>query len=409
MTTIAPTTIPNVAPTYVRQPSSAPIVVQANAEIEFSSHLSDPNGGNSEYYFSTDAPVDVDEALNDEPASQNWVTTDNNPEENYDENAGENWNNDNAGDNWNNDNAGEDWNNQENPGEDEQEIVEDAQENNWNDNAGDQQENWNNEDQVQQNSWNNEAAPGGDVQDNWNNQDEQKTESGDAWQTVQADNENKGGAFDNVQAEASEAVPINENEGNNNNTEAWQTIEEDKTDDDIDQVISEETSDKIEGEKWNTIEEKSKEDSKEFATVNETSSENVTSAAAMQTRKRTSPRRMAATRKYQSLDLNLNVDGAASICSGSSGGEYWHNYSFMKHKASFLYGNAWSRRTSDASSFVSNAQEIEDLYCDDEISPNLENDPNMMLTSYYRNAAMANNNDINFPERPCLTDRGKNL
>ena len=77
----------------------------------------------------------------------------------------------------------------------------------------------------------------------------------------------------------------------------------------------------------------------------------------------------------------------------------------MKHKASWLYGNAWSRRTSEASSFVSNAQEIEDLYFDDDISPNLENDPNMMLTAYHREN-VGNNNDINFPEKPCLTDRG---
>ena len=87
---------------------------------------------------------------------------------------------------------------------------------------------------------------------------------------------------------------------------------------------------------------------------------------------------------------------------------YWQNYQIMKHKASWLYGNnSWSRRTSDASSFISNAQEIEDLYCDDEISPNLETDPNMMLTAYLREN-MGNNNpeNINFPEKPCLTDRG---
>ena len=56
--------------------------------------------------------------------------------------------------------------------------------------------------------------------------------------------------------------------------------------------------------------------------------------------------------------------------------------------------------------FFSGAQEIEDLYCDDEINPNLESDPNMMLTTYYRNAGFAHNSDFNFPERPCLTDRG---
>ena len=125
-------------------------------------------------------------------------------------------------------------------------------------------------------------------------------------------------------------------------------------------------------------------------------------------RKKTSPqKRMPSQRRFQSLDLNLNVDGAASISDTSSNSNYWHNFSFMKQKASFLYGNslAMSRRTSDASSFVSGAQEIEDLYCDDEINPNLEDDPNMMLTTYYRNAVSANN-DFNFPERPCLTDRG---
>lgn len=126
-------------------------------------------------------------------------------------------------------------------------------------------------------------------------------------------------------------------------------------------------------------------------------------------RKKTSPqKRMPSQRRFQSLDLNLNVDGASSISDTSSNSNYWHNFSFMKQKASFLYGNslAMSRRTSDASSFVSGAQEIEDLYCDDEINPNLEDDPNMMLTTYYRNAVSANN-DFNFPERPCLTDRGK--
>ena len=108
------------------------------------------------------------------------------------------------------------------------------------------------------------------------------------------------------------------------------------------------------------------------------------------------------------------MDGAASIDSSGYSGmhgptNYWQNYQIMKHKASWLYGNnSWSRRTSDASSFISNAQEIEDLYCDDEISPNLETDPNMMLTAYLRENMGNNNPDINFPEKPCLTDRGKN-
>merc|ERR1712029_962024 len=126
-------------------------------------------------------------------------------------------------------------------------------------------------------------------------------------------------------------------------------------------------------------------------------------------RKKTSPqKRSTRNTRFQNLDLNLNVDGASSLSdtSSSNNSNYWHNFSFMKQKASFLYGNslAMSRRPSDASSFVSGAQEIEDLYCDDEINPNLESDPNMMLTTFCRNAVSANN-DFNFPERPCLTDR----
>ena len=56
------------------------------------------------------------------------------------------------------------------------------------------------------------------------------------------------------------------------------------------------------------------------------------------------------------------MDGASSIAgsdtSSNGNGNFmmsnWHNFSFMKQKASFLYGNqlAMSRRTSDASSFV---------------------------------------------------------
>ena len=125
-----------------------------------------------------------------------------------------------------------------------------------------------------------------------------------------------------------------------------------------------------------------------------------------------SPSRRLVNRKFQSLDLNLNMDGAAgsldsSGYSGQALPNYWQNYQIMKHKASWLYGNNWSRRTSEASSFISNAQEIEDLYCDDEISPNLENDPNMMLTAYMRETGNNNPEDINFPRKPILTDRGK--
>ena len=114
------------------------------------------------------------------------------------------------------------------------------------------------------------------------------------------------------------------------------------------------------------------------------------------------------------MDLNLNVDGAMNSSFTSSSGSTGSSSNsqpfvpppFLRHKSSWLYNYAWSRRTSDASSFISGVQEIEDLYFDDEVNPNLENDPNMMLTEAHRNAACRNNNDINFPERPCLTDRG---
>ena len=73
-------------------------------------------------------------------------------------------------------------------------------------------------------------------------------------------------------------------------------------------------------------------------------------------------KRMASQRRFQSLDLNLNpnlnIDGASSLAGSDTSSNFmmsnWHNFSFMKQKASFLYGNqlAMSRRTSDASSFV---------------------------------------------------------
>ena len=80
-------------------------------------------------------------------------------------------------------------------------------------------------------------------------------------------------------------------------------------------------------------------------------------------RKKMSPqKRMASQRRFQSLDLNLNpnlnIDGASSLAGSDTSSNFmmsnWHNFSFMKQKASFLYGNqlAMSRRTSDASSFV---------------------------------------------------------
>ena len=113
-------------------------------------------------------------------------------------------------------------------------------------------------------------------------------------------------------------------------------------------------------------------------------------------------------RKLQSFDMNLNVDGAMnSTVSSESSTSQFVPPPFLRQKSSWLYQYAWSRRTSDASSFISGAQEIEDLYFDDEVNPNLENDPNMMLTEAHRNAAFRNNNDINFPEKPCLTDRGE--
>ena len=106
--------------------------------------------------------------------------------------------------------------------------------------------------------------------------------------------------------------------------------------------------------------------------------------------------------------MNLNVDGAMnSTVSSESSSSQFVPPPFLRQKSSWLYQYAWSRRTSDASSFISGAQEIEDLYFDDEVNPNLENDPNMMLTEAHRNAAFRNNNDINFPEKPCLTDRGE--
>ena len=51
--------------------------------------------------------------------------------------------------------------------------------------------------------------------------------------------------------------------------------------------------------------------------------------------------------------------------------------------------------------------ETEDLYCDDELHPSLENDPNMQL-SCAAEAAAAGSQPVNeYPARPILHDRGK--
>ena len=50
-------------------------------------------------------------------------------------------------------------------------------------------------------------------------------------------------------------------------------------------------------------------------------------------------------------------------------------------------------------------QETEDLYCDDELHPSLENDPNMQL-SIAQQAAAADQHVKPYPPMPMLTDRG---
>ena len=48
-------------------------------------------------------------------------------------------------------------------------------------------------------------------------------------------------------------------------------------------------------------------------------------------------------------------------------------------------------------------QETEDLYCDDELHPSLENDPNMQLSIAQQHAEQVKP----YPPMPMLTDRGK--
>ena len=82
LTTTAPTSIPSITnPAYTGWGSKIPtkpvvLAHDVNAEFEIYSR----NAG-QEMYYSTDAPVDVDEALQndnsatDEPSNQMWVTT----------------------------------------------------------------------------------------------------------------------------------------------------------------------------------------------------------------------------------------------------------------------------------------------------------------------------------------------
>lgn len=408
LTTCAPVSLPitapttsstnsaNIAKTTTSSSKPAPVVLSAkpNAEIEFSSQETAPNSE----YFSTDDPVDVDEALeNNEPASQVWITTEGGQDEN--QGWGDDQGQENAWDNQNDDNN--------------------------------QAENWGNDQDNQAGDHHDDNAWGGNEGNNAQDEWQPEEQSDEAYNTVKTGDDND---WQQSNDQGFETVLDRQEESKPTDNE-WQEPNQENT--------HETSESKIEGETWATMDENDKQETEAnpstdvvsaageaaFATaVEETKVDNVESqeevnknsveegknaAATAVIKPKTSSispaRRAAVTRKFQSLDLNLNVDGAAgSVSSGSDvSSQYWHNYSFMKHKASWLYGN-WSRKGSDASSFVSSAQELEDLYCDDEISPNLENDPNMMLTAYYRNApnGVPINSDINFPERPCLTDRG---
>ena len=62
-----------------------------------------------------------------------------------------------------------------------------------------------------------------------------------------------------------------------------------------------------------------------------------------------------------------------------------------------ISGGSWLAR----SQFLSR-QETEDLYCDDELHPSLENDPNMQLSI----AQHAAEHVKPYPPMPMLTDRG---
>ncbi len=368
----------------------APVLfsAKANAEIEFSTHGKQSDSGTD--YFSTDNPVDVDEALQQnaaggemsasEPPSQMWTTTE------IDQNNDQGWKNEAQND--------EDWNNQEQNNE----------------------QGWINEEQENDQGWSNEQdnnQVGLDGDQVWNNDDE----ANNAAPVEEGDNQSNGEASNewNNNNEEQGFVTTEEAEEPTKDSE-WATVNDQPsniTDDSkAEQVGSDAAYISAVGDEA-SLESESK--SQAFQTANSPIKLALNSSNPEDGRKKTSPaRRLINTRKFQSLDLNLNVDGAASISSnsdastGTAQANYWHNYSIMKHKASWLYNNAWSRRTSDASSFVSGAQEIDDLYFDDEIGPNLESDPNMMLTAYYRNTVPFGNEGevINFPARPCLTDRG---
>merc|ERR1712029_123640 len=64
-----------------------------------------------------------------------------------------------------------------------------------------------------------------------------------------------------------------------------------------------------------------------------------------------------------------------------------------------------SRRTSGASSVMLANGETEDLYCDDELHPSLENDPNMQLSCAAEAAAAQDVHGVDYPARPILNDR----
>ena len=457
LTTIAPTPIPNVQPQMVfskgpfrvPQPKSISAYITTHKEMEISQNnivQEDPNEVN---YLSTDDPVDVDEAIENEqsgvnePPSNVWITTENALS---DEVNADNANDANDGNAWGNDaNAENAWA-EENNAENAVETNEENAENPWADNE------WADNDQNPDQEY--ETAPADDVVWTQNNEEEDQNEvpetnvDDQGFETVNdnpegawGDNQNTNDpgfktvndgnlwetqideqAYDNVQDNNDHVEQTVENnqvqnadnwESNLEYVDAAETNEETEVTEQV-EIVQDASENILENEQTaqepltiQTIQEEQTEPEPEQIEEPKT-----TSVAAYlqnlpdETRKRSSPMKRINTRRHQSLDLNLNLDGAASVSglSDYSSNHYWHNYSFLKHKASFLYNN--SRRTSEASSFVSGAQEIEDLYWDDEINPNLENDPNMMLTAFHRNATSALHNEFNFPERPCLTDRG---
>ena len=74
----------------------------------------------------------------------------------------------------------------------------------------------------------------------------------------------------------------------------------------------------------------------------------------------------------------------------------------------------WSRRTSASVSSTFSGREnrsaveidLLDLYCDDELHPSLENDPNMQLFIAHTPSPHDGDNANNDLSRPFLTDRG---